>query len=113
MKKILTKNIEYFLDHFYYQLGHSSTYPASFYPLSFGTDALKDQVHQLYIQDDQDCSQSDVTIAYTAAQGNKNVDRPPGAGKSMCRFEFFEIFLRLAKCKYLDKGKCSTADEAL
>jgi len=110
--KILHKNIEHFLDHFYYQLGHSSSYPASFYPHSYGLDVLKDQCQQLYLHDDNDLTLRNQELAYKATQG-MHQERPPGAGKSICRFEFFEIFIRLATKKYFDSGKCGKADEAM
>ena len=41
------------------------------------------------------------------------IPEKPTQAKLLTRFEFFEIFLRIAKCKYMEHGKAKTYTEAL
>jgi hypothetical protein len=41
------------------------------------------------------------------------VDLEDNADRSLCRYEFYEILVRMAYTKYVEKGPCKTIAEAV
>ena len=66
---------------------------------------------QLYLDDEKTLSFATIDLIFISANGT-NPDKPNQA-KLLTRYEFFEIFVRIAKAKYMDNGKAKTYTEAL
>lgn len=60
---------------------------------------------------DKDLSSSDMDRAYVATNFEE-VEMENNDDNNLCRFELMEIIVRLAKIKYLEKGKCDTHAQA-
>jgi hypothetical protein len=48
---------------------------------------------------------NDIDLAFISTYSAKPMEKPNNVSNVLCRFEFFEIFVRMAKIKYIEKGK--------
>ena len=60
---------------------------------------------------DKDCPISVIDRLFIATNVEL-FDMVENADRALCRFEFFEIIVRLAQAKLLDNGYCETIHEA-
>lgn len=61
---------------------------------------------------DENCNLAKLDLYFIAT--NVELEEQDGnSDSSLCRFEFFEILIRIAKGKYVDSGKCKTYEQAL
>jgi hypothetical protein len=93
------------LDHFYYMIGHSASYSQISW-MDFSA-----YCKQLYLEDDKTLSFAQIDLIFISALSN--IPEKPSQAKLLTRFEFFEIFLRIAKCKYMENGKAKSYTESL
>mmetsp|Transcript_2925 Transcript_2925/g.4516 ORF Transcript_2925/g.4516 Transcript_2925/m.4516 type:complete len:123 (+) Transcript_2925:8-376(+) len=93
------------LDHFFYMTGHSN------YPQVSWMD-FSAFCQQLHLIDETTLTLNDIDLLYISTTSSKAPEKPQGMN-NLCRYEFFEIFVRAAKVKYLERGRASTIDEAV
>lgn len=103
--ELYLNNIHLMLDHFYYMIGHSSSYSQISW-MDFSV-----YCKQLYLDDEKTLSFATIDLLFISS--NSNIPEKPNQAKMLTRFEFFEIFIRIAKAKYMDNGKAKTFTEAL
>ena len=92
-------------DQFATQIGNIENYPVVSW-LDF-VNACKD-----WKIVDKNLSQQDIDRIFIAVNFEE-VDLEANDDKSLCRYEFLEIMVRMAKQKYLDKGTADTMAEAV
>ena len=99
--KVILNNVHYMLDQFNYMIANSR------FP-TIAAIQLIDFCKDMYIIDNRTLSGGDleVILANTMVSGSAQ-------SSLLRRFEYFELFIRVAKMKFLDRGKVKTLDEAM
>ena len=106
MFQTLKKNYEIIKNSFMYFASSPRTYP-NIEALDF-TDLCQNHWKIL----GKDISVKEYNLIFVATNYDEE-ENENNEENSLCRYEYFEIIARLAKCKFYDKGKVSSVAEAV